>query len=1333
MRRPVRISLYAAAGLAGLAALLAVSALIVARTSWFQQKVRQRIVSELETATGGRVELAAFDFDWRGMQARVSGLTIHGREAAGEEPLLHADSIEVGLKVISVWKKQVDLASLTVDKPRVNLIVYPDGSTNVPAPKVRSRRSAIETVLDLAIRQFRLADGVLRTDARETRFNAFGRNLRAEVRYEPSPARYRGAISCDALDVRGPAGATFRPAVNAGFVLSRNRLEITRARIAMGRSALDVRGALANFSAPRADFEYSGRVELKDLPPQLRPAAVAALGSVKLGGRGSLAGAKDYRVDGRIEARGIVFQESGVRIRDIGIASGLTLTPQGIDLPDLAVSALGGRFTGRAELARFENLRVSGNAGGLAIAKLGKFGNLRPAVWNGSVSGPVELTARLERGSLAGIQASGRFNVQPAAGPNPVQGSIAATYDGRARAVSFGDSNLAMRSTRVDFQGTPGRALNVQLQSSDLNDLLPAIAMFRDGPPPVLPVKLNGGTARFQGTVEGPLSDPAVRGRVSATNFVAEDRTFDSAAADIAITSSQIVAKNASISGRRMQASGSLTMALRNWRPERGQGISGAFTARAANAADLAAELGLNLPFPVSSGEVTAAIELNGTLDSPRAFARVRAAGVTAGAQPFDRVQADVRYTDERIEVLSSRLEAGPGRAEVSGSFDHPKGDWREGRVRFHAVIPGLPLARIAALRQQVAGIEGLLQTRLDGEFVLTRSGFQPLALNGTAAVRNVAANGDALGTLELTAATKGQVVGIQLGGRVAGATVKGESEIALQAKYPARGHIEFTPLDLQAVLARLGVRKQPQVEGSLVGQLDFSGSTEDLKSFTGELRMPSVEIRPAAGALELAADADLTLRNTQPVLIAINSREARIRQALFHAKETDLKVTGSVTFGLRNPWDLRVQGDVNLALLQDFQKDLTSSGGVSLDVSIRGSLARPDFFGQIDLKNASLNLADFPNGIDHANGRMFVYRDRLTLENVTAESGGGKLAITGFAGFGNVTSFHLQAKADEVRVRYPEGVSSTMDATLSLTGTLERSVVSGTVTLTRVGLNPRSDLGSILARSAQPVRTAARANKFEQGVRFDVRIVTAPQVRLETALTRDVQAEADLRLRGDPVRPILLGRVSINQGEVLFFGTRYTINSGQILLVNASKIEPIVNLDLETRVRGIDVTLHVAGPADKLTSTPSSDPPMSLSDIVALLATGREPANNGITGVTSGQSQLNQSWQQAGASALMQQAIASPISGRLQRFFGVSNLKIDPQVIGATNNATARMTLDQQITNKLGFTYITDLSRAQAQSVRIEWDLNRVWSAVALREENGLFGIDLMYKKQFK
>lgn len=102
------------------------------------------------------------------------------------------------------------------------------------------------------------------------------------------------------------------------------------------------------------------------------------------------------------------------------------------------------------------------------------------------------------------------------------------------------------------------------------------------------------------------------------------------------------------------------------------------------------------------------------------------------------------------------------------------------------------------------------------------------------------------------------------------------------------------------------------------------------------------------------------------------------------------------------------------------------------------------------------------------------------------------------------------------------------------------------------------------------------------------------------------------------------------------------------------------------------------------------------------------------------------------GASALLGQAIASPVAGRLQRFFGVSQLRIDPSLPGVENTPQARLTLEQQITPEITFTYITNVSTSNYQVVRVEWAFSKQWSAVALREENGIFGIDFFFKRRF-
>jgi translocation and assembly module TamB len=139
----------------------------------------------------------------------------------------------------------------------------------------------------------------------------------------------------------------------------------------------------------------------------------------------------------------------------------------------------------------------------------------------------------------------------------------------------------------------------------------------------------------------------------------------------------------------------------------------------------------------------------------------------------------------------------------------------------------------------------------------------------------------------------------------------------------------------------------------------------------------------------------------------------------------------------------------------------------------------------------------------------------------------------------------------------------------------------------------------------------------------------------------------------------------------------------------------------------------------------------MEFSDIVQLLATGKVTTTDPVLAAQQA-APPQQSWEQRGASAVLQQAVAAPVAGRLQRLFGVTKLQINPQITGAQNSPDATLSLEQQISPDLDFTYIEDLSSSNPQVIRIEWTINPTWSAIALRQENGEFGIDFFYKKRF-
>ena len=178
------------------------AAVLVLRSAWFYEKVRERVVSTVETATGGRVEAGSFQFDWKRLRAEIGAFAIHGTEPSGKPPLFRARTVAVGLKIISILERRVDIQYLEVVDPRVYLTIDSDGRTNLPAPKIHGGRSTAETILNLAIGRFSLQNGVFEIESRgRVPFDARGRNLNARFLYERAGPRYRGDLSIQPLEV----------------------------------------------------------------------------------------------------------------------------------------------------------------------------------------------------------------------------------------------------------------------------------------------------------------------------------------------------------------------------------------------------------------------------------------------------------------------------------------------------------------------------------------------------------------------------------------------------------------------------------------------------------------------------------------------------------------------------------------------------------------------------------------------------------------------------------------------------------------------------------------------------------------------------------------------------------------------------------------------------------------------------------------------------------------------------------------------------------------------------------------------------------------------------
>ena len=430
---------------------------------------------------------------------------------------------------------------------------------------------------------------------------------------------------------------------------------------------------------------------------------------------------------------------------------------------------------------------------------------------------------------------------------------------------------------------------------------------------------------------------------------------------------------------------------------------------------------------------------------------------------------------------------------------------------------------------------------------------------------------------------------------------------------------------------------------------------------------------------------------------------------------------------------NVNLTANADLGVAQNFDRDLISSGKATIAAAVHGTFSQPLINGQVTLQNASAdNDAAIPLGISNANGSVVFSGNNAQIRNLTAESGGGRITLTGFAGYGSVFRFGLRAQATNVRIRAQQGVSLRCDADIRLSGTTAASRLTGTVTVNQINYAPRTDIGSILARSAPPVQAASEGNSILENMRLDIRVQTAPALAVQAELAQNLQADADLRIRGTASEPGVLGKVTINEGQLVFFGSTYTIDNGTISFYNPVRIEPILDLSLETQAQGVNVTVRVTGPFDNMKLSYTSDPPLQFQEIVGLLAAGTAPTSDP-TLLANQPAVPQQDFQQMGESLALGQAVTNPIASRLQRVFGISQLRVDPSFTTGSDVPTARLALQQRITSNITFTYVEALDDPNSEVVRVEWAFNPRYSAVATRDQNGIFSLNFFYKLRIR
>lgn len=921
--------------------------------------------------------------------------------------------------------------------------------------------------------------------------------------------------------------------------------------------------------------------------------------------------------------------------------------------------------------------------------------------------------------------------------PVAISGTIAYTFAGNVVTVTSGE--VATEETYVTFNGLTsfgGDSSRLPFHVSSRNwqesDRFLAGLMTAFGAPTGA-IEMDG-VGEFDGVMTGAFRRPRIEGHFRGRAMRAFDVIWGDAAADVVVENAYADVSNAVIrrDGSRIEVSG--LFALGYPRSDGGEEINARVRLDRRPIADL--KNAFDLEDYEVDGLLSGEFHVYGPYTRPHGFGRMTITDGVAYDERFATAVAGLRFEGAGVRLDGIELTKGGGTVTGAAYVG-----WN-GTYSFN--VDGRGIAVDSLQLTEMPGyppFTGVLRFTAGGSSTFERPrydiqlGVQDLFFGdeGIGEVSGGITIRDTLLTFDVEAASSRLAVSGT--GRMAIGEEHGDAELIFRAT--------DTSLD-------------PYVR---VFKPDLSPYTTAVASGTirviGELYNPdALRVSTTVEQLDLQL-VDYHVRNQGPVQLTLEGQTLHLEALRLVGDDTALDVTGSIDLP-RQALSLQADGAANLAVLQGFVPDVRSSGRADVSALIGGTVARPMVSGQALLTQGRLRHFSFPHALEDLNGVVAFNASGIRLDDPGYTTGlnarlgggrvkfGGRIGITGY----EISEFDVVATGDDMRLRFPEGMRSVVDATLALQGPASGPTLSGTVTVESAswtsGFDTSGGLFSLGADEAGGLPTAAGAIQATTvPLRYDVRILAPATLRIQNDQAQIV-ASSDLHLRGTFDRPLLFGRAEIERGDVRFEGRRYQVTRGSLDFTNPTRIQPFFDVEAETRVRvpgqTYRVTLRMTGTTERMQPTFESDPPLAPIDVLTLLFSDTAPSGDIEIASMRQPNQREQEILQARATRALTGALSDEVGRVVEEAFGVDTFQITPLLVDPYQqssrlnvNPGARVTIGKRISDRVYLTYARSLSSSRLDEIiLLEFDQSDRLGWVLSQNEDRTYALEVRKRHLF-
>ncbi|HEU4415277.1 MAG TPA: translocation/assembly module TamB domain-containing protein, partial [Candidatus Angelobacter sp.] len=925
--------------------------------------------------------------------------------------------------------------------------------------------------------------------------------------YDPVQSKYSGEIGYKNGKIVYGTYAPVEHTLWAMFGVTPQKFSLDKLDLVAGNSHVALSASVNNYTSPamHAEGKYEAELVAGDFQRIMKDSSLPT-GTVKL------AGDLSYQADpsrpmletvtasGDVSSSGLAVKTPSLQTEIRELHAYYKLSGGNAEVNDLHARILGGTLTGKLTIrdvagASVARLQASIKNLSLDQAQTATHNtSFRQAHLSGTLSADAD--AHWAR-TLDNLVAHSDATLSGSLGqgqPTPLNGVIHADYTAANKQMALNDSYLRTPQTTVNLNGkvSDHSQLQVALRSNDLHEL-EGLAAALQKPAPGQPQQQLGlyGTATLNATVSGSLNRPQINGQIDARNLRVKGSSWKVLRAGFTGDPNQVSIRNGDLEAMPQgHISFSAQARLKNWSYTPSSPLTVNISAAQLSIADL--ERLANQTFPVT-GTLGMDISVKGSQLNPVGQGTITIANAKISAESVQNINVKFQGDGNAIHAnLTMQMPAGTAHADANYS---PR--TQEYTARLQA--QNFRLEKLQTVKARNMQVAGGLNLDVSGHGTV-----KDPQLQATLEIPQLQMQKQTIQGIKLQTTVQNHVATIALDSAVQKVFIKARGTVGIETPYMADVHLDTGRIDFQPLVAIYAPEQAADLSGQTELHASVRGPLAEKSRVEAHLDVPNLALKYKQFQLSAVKEIRVDYQNGTATLQPMSIR----------GTGTSIDAQATVPVNSPKAATLLVQGNVDLQIAQLFVPGLTSSGQLQFDVDSRRYGPSSNLNGQIRIVKAAMHTVDSPIGLDDANGVLNVTQTRLEVANFSGQVGGGTVNATGAVAFKPSIQFGLGLTANNIRVRYPEGVRAILASNLALRGSPQASVLSGQVKIQRVSFTPDFDLSTFTDQFSGETSDSGAPGSFAQSMKLDIAVQSTSQMNLQSTQV-SLRGDANLRVVG--------------------------------------------------------------------------------------------------------------------------------------------------------------------------------------------------------------------------